>query len=134
MITGAILRIVVRNDWSWQMTNGFCGALFTFNILNRIHRITANTANNAVDMLFFCFVTPQKLYFLLSYRYRRMKRNAWTDCSTLSNICWRVMKERLLLRWRCSTTWYSHQGLYPTISRLFYRHFLTVDLRVPINS
>lgn len=49
-MTGAIFNIVDRKDWSLQTRKGFCGALFTFNILNRIHRITANTANKAVDI------------------------------------------------------------------------------------
>jgi len=51
-MTGAIFSTVERKNWSLQTRRGFCGALFTFSILNRIHRITANRASKAVDIFF----------------------------------------------------------------------------------
>lgn len=49
-MAGAILSTVDRKDWSLQTRWGLCGALFTFSILNRIQRITANRASKAVDI------------------------------------------------------------------------------------
>lgn len=48
--TGAIFSTVDKKYWSLQTRTGLCGELFTFNILKRMQRITANTANSAVDI------------------------------------------------------------------------------------
>lgn len=48
---GAIFKIVSRKFLSLHHNNGFCGWLLTFNILNKMHIITAIAANIAVDIM-----------------------------------------------------------------------------------
>lgn len=45
------MRIVSRNLLSLHQIEGFWGWLLTFNILNRIHNMTAIAAKRAVDMM-----------------------------------------------------------------------------------
>lgn len=49
--SGEIFRIISRNLLSQHQTLGFCGWLFTFNILNKMHKITATAAKIAVDIM-----------------------------------------------------------------------------------
>lgn len=42
--------MVSKKPRSLQYSAGFWGWLLTFSILNNIHKITANAANNAVDI------------------------------------------------------------------------------------
>lgn len=51
-MTGAIFSTVDKKYWSLHTRRGLCGELFTFSILKRMQRITANTASNAVDIFF----------------------------------------------------------------------------------
>lgn len=49
--SGAIFRMLSKNLLSQHHIEGFWGWLLTFNILKRMHRMTAIAANNAVDIV-----------------------------------------------------------------------------------